>query len=169
MKTDEKILKSIDAYFGSAQVLRYTKGQSVLRAEDVPYGVYYLKEGYVRQYLLSPSGDTFIVHIYKPGSFFPLTWILNDTPNQHHFEAMTPVVLARGKKEQFIHFLQENPSVLYYAAQKLAAGMCGFVSRVGQLVLADAYTNTVLLLLYFADTFGEKNKRRHRVDCATYP
>lgn len=155
MRTDAKTLESIDAYFASAQALRYAKGQSILRSEDVPYGVYYLKVGYVRQYLLSPSGDTFIIHIYKPGSFFPLPWVLNDLPNLYHFEAMTDVTIARGKKEPFVQFLQKNPPALYYAAQKLAAGMYGLVNRVGQLVLDNAYTKTVLLLLYFAETFGE--------------
>ena len=144
-------------YFGSAQELRYPKGQNILRSEDVPYGVYYLKQGYVRQYLLSPSGDTFIIHIYKPGSFFPLPWVLNDLPNLYHFEAMTDVIIARGKKEPFVEFLKNNPPVLYYAAQKLAAGMYGLVNRVGQLVLDDAYTKVALLLLYFAETFGEKH------------
>jgi len=31
----------------------------------------------------------------------------------------------------------------------------GFVSRVAQLILDDAYTKTILLLLYYAENFGE--------------
>ena len=156
MKSNREASKRIEDFFVNSPVFTYGKGQSVLRPEDVPYGVYYLQKGYVRQYLLSPTGDTFVVHIYKPGSFFPLPWILNDSPNLYHFEAMTAVTIAREQKELFVEFLQITPTVAYYAAQKLAAGMCGFVSRVGQLVLDDAYTKTVLLLLYFAETFGEK-------------
>lgn len=156
MKADREALSLIDTYFENAQVLTYAKGQNVLRPEDIPYGVYYLKEGYIRQYLLSSSGEMFIVHIYKPGSFFPLSWIVNDAPNLFYFEAMTRVMVARSQKEPFVKFLHSTPKVLYYTAQKLAAGMYGLVSRVGQLVLDDAYTKTVLLLLYFADTFGKK-------------
>ena len=156
MKNDTKAAKAVDEFFSHYQAINYKKGEFILRAEDMPYGVYYLKNGYVRQYLLSPSGETFIVHIYKPGSFFPLTWIINDTPNVYHFEAITPVTVIRGPKEQFLHFLKEQPETLFYATQRLALGLSGFISRVAQLVLDDAYTKTILLLLYYGENFGEK-------------
>lgn len=157
-KTDPQAVKNIDSFFSRYQPMAYKKGELILRAEDVPFGVYFLKSGFVRQYLLSPSGETFIVHIYKPGSFFPLTWILNDTPNVYHFEAMTPVTVIRAPKDVFLEFMHQHSDVLYYATQRLALGLAGFVSRVAQLVLDDAYTKTILLLLYYADNFGENVK-----------
>ncbi len=157
-KADPEAVKNIEAFFVRHQSMTYKKGELILRAEDAPFGVYYLQSGYVRQYLLSPSGETFIVHIYKPGSFFPLTWILNDTPNVYHFEAMTPVSVVRAPKDAFVEFLKAHPEVLFYATQRLALGLAGFVSRVAQLVLDDAYTKTILLILYYADNFGEKTK-----------
>jgi CRP/FNR family transcriptional regulator len=157
-KTDPQAIKNIESFFVSYPPMAYKKGEFILRAEDAPFGVYYLQSGYVRQYLLSPSGETFIVHIYKPGSFFPLTWILNDTPNVYHFEAMTPVNVVRAPKEVFVEFLRTHPEALFYATQRLALGLSGFVSRVAQLVLDDAYTKTILLILYYAENFGEKTK-----------
>ena len=157
-KADPKAVKSIDAFFVHYSTMSYKKGEFILRAEDMPYGVYYLKTGYVRQYLLSPSGETFIVHIYKPGSFFPLTWILNDTPNVYHFEAITPVTVVRAPKDLFLAFLKEHPEALFYATQRLALGLSGFVGRVAQLILDDAYTKTILLLLYYAENFGETTR-----------
>lgn len=153
-----KAVKNIESFFVGYQPIAYKKGELILRAEDAPFGVYYLQSGYVRQYLLSPSGETFIVHIYKPGSFFPLTWILNDTPNVYHFEAMTVVSVVRAPKEAFVEFLKVHPEALFYATQRLALGLAGFVSRVAQLVLDDAYTKTILLILYYADNFGQKTK-----------
>ncbi|MEK7533509.1 MAG: Crp/Fnr family transcriptional regulator [Patescibacteria group bacterium] len=157
-KADPQAVKNIESFFVGFQAMAYKKGELILRAEDAPFGVYYLQSGYVRQYLLSPSGETFIVHIYKPGSFFPLTWILNDTPNVYHFEAMTVASVVRATKDAFVEFLHRHPEALFYATQRLALGLAGFVSRVAQLVLDDAYTKTILLILYYADNFGEKTK-----------
>jgi CRP/FNR family transcriptional regulator len=157
-KADPRTVKSIEAFFQGFTPISYKKGELILRAEDTPFGVYYLQHGYVRQYLLSPSGETFIVHIYKPESFFPLTWILNATPNVYHFEAMTPVTIVRAPKNEFVEFLKNHPEALFYATQRLAAGLSGFVSRVAQLVLDDAYTKTILLILYYAEHFGEKTR-----------
>lgn len=156
IKHNPDAIVKIESFFASFPENSYKRGESILRAEDTPYGVYYLKSGFVRQYLLSPAGETFIVHMYKPGSFFPLTWIINDTPNTYNFEAMSHVSIVRVPKDVFVAFLKNNSDVLWYATQRLAAGLSGLVTRVGQLVLDDAYLKTVLLLLYYADTFGEK-------------
>lgn len=156
--SDLQAVKAVEAFFSKHQSMVYKKGELILRAEDTPFGVYFLKEGFVRQYLLSSSGETFIVHIYKPGSFFPLTWILNDTPNVYHFEAMTPATVIRAPKDAFLELMHQHSEILFYATQKLALGLSGFVSRVAQLVLDDAYTKTILLLLYYAENFGETIK-----------
>ena len=158
MKKEPKITKLVEDFFAKHQPMSYKKGEIILRAEDIPYGVYYLQSGYVRQYLLSPTGETFIVHIFKPGSFFPLTWILNETPNVYHFEAMTAATIIRAPKDQFVSFLEAQSDVLMYATKRLAAGIAGFTSRVAQLVLDDAYTKTILLILYYAENFGEPVK-----------
>lgn len=155
---DSKTVKKIDEFFAGHTPIVYKRGELILRAEDVPLGVYYLKSGYVRQLLLSPSGETFIIHIYKPGSFFPLTWLLNDTPNVYHFEAMTNASIVRMPKEVFMQYLKQNSDVLFYATQRLALGLSGFLNRVAQLVLDDAYTKTILLILYYAEQFGVKTK-----------
>lgn len=156
--TNSQAVKKIDAFFADFPPMSYKKGELILRAEDAPFGAYFLKSGYVRQYLFSPSGETFMVHIYKPGSFFPLTWIINDTPNLYHFEAMTPASVSRAPKEPFLELIHTNPDVLFYATQRIALGLAGFVNRVAQLVLDDAYTKTILLISYYADNFGEQTK-----------
>ncbi|HLD24886.1 MAG TPA: Crp/Fnr family transcriptional regulator [Patescibacteria group bacterium] len=158
MKADAEAVKRVEAFFSSFAPIAYKKGEPILRAEDAPFGVYFLKTGFVRQYLLAPSGETFIVHIYKPGSFFPLTWIINDTPNVYHFDAMTPVTIVRVPKDDFIQFLKDHKDALFYAMQRLSAGLSGFITRVAQLVLDDAYTKTILLILYYAENFGQKSK-----------
>lgn len=156
VKSSEAALRKVDAFFAEHSPIVYKRGETILRAEDCPLGVYYLKSGYVHQYIISPLGETFMIHIFKPGSFFPLIWVINDTPNVFHYDAMGPVTIIRAPKEAFVTFLKDHADVLYYAMQRLAAGLSGLVTRVGQLVLDDAYIKTILLLLYYADNFGEK-------------
>ncbi len=156
VRQSETAVQKINDFFASYPAIIYKRGETILRAEDCPLGVHFLKTGYVHQYIISPSGETFMVHIFKPGSFFPLMWVVNDTPNIFHYDAMVTTHIVRAPKEEFITYLKTNPDVLFYATQRLAAGLTGLVNRVGQLVLDDAYTKTVLLLLYYADNFGEE-------------
>jgi len=156
VKLSEMALEKVEGFFASHSEIIYKKGETILRSEDSPLGAYYLRLGFVYQYILSSSGETFMVHMFKPGSFFPLMWIINNTPNVFHYDAMTEASVVRAPKEELVVFLKKNPDVLYCATQRLAAGISGLVTRAGQLVLDNAYTKTVLLLLYYADNFGEK-------------
>ena len=106
---DSIVTKTLETFFGKFTRLTYRKGDSILRAEEVPKGVLYLKKGYVRQYLVSRSGVTLILHIFKPGSFFPATWVINNEPNRYYLEAVTPVEIWRAPKEEVGKFLHDNP------------------------------------------------------------
>ena len=157
-KQSDAVLDKINAFFVPQHEFIYKKGEAVMRAEDSPAGIYFLRSGFVQQYIISPSGETFMVHVFKPGSFFPLMWAVNDTPNVFHYDAITTVHILRAPKDAFLSFIKSEPDVLFYATQRLAAGLSGLVTRVGQLVLDDAYTKIVLLVLYYADNFGEETE-----------
>ncbi len=146
--------KITDAFFSRYGALQYKRGDVILRAEDPPAGVYYLKSGYVRQYVVGVNGDMFVTHIFRPGAFFPLMWAVNDIPNSFYFEAMAPVVVHRAPKEEVVKFLRRHPDVLFDTTQRLISGLHGIVKRIEHLVLDPAYMKTALVLLYFAEHFG---------------
>ncbi|OGG23997.1 hypothetical protein A3A79_02260 [Candidatus Gottesmanbacteria bacterium RIFCSPLOWO2_01_FULL_43_11b] len=156
MVQNDVVLRKTERFFAPYTTLNYKKGETIIRAEDPPPGVYFLKKGSVRQYLVSPSGDTLMVHVFKPGSFFPLMWALNDIPNTFYFEALVDVEAHRAPKDKVVAFLKENADVLFYTLQRLLSGLHGIVTRIGHVILDDAYTKTALLLLYYSKNFGER-------------
>lgn len=154
---DSSVTKTLETFFGKYTGLKYKKGEIILRAEDTPQGVFYLKKGYVRQYMVNRSGVMFILHIFKPNSFFPMTWVVNDEPNRYYLEAVTPVEVWRAPKEAVREFLHDYPAVVYDLARRLLLGICGIRHRMEYLVLDGAYKKTILLLLYLAENLGEKD------------
>ncbi len=153
---DSILITVLDAFFEKFTRMKYKKGELIMRAEDIPQGVFYLKKGYVRQYMVSRSGAMLMLHIFKPGSFFPMMWALNDTPNTYYYEAMTSVEILRAPKESVKEFLLEYPQIVYNLAQRLLLGITGLQRRMEYLVMDTAYTKAVLLLLYLARNLGEK-------------
>jgi CRP-like cAMP-binding protein len=157
---DSDVTKTLETFFGRYTPLQYEKGKIILRAEDIPRGVLYLRKGYVRQYMVSRSGSMLMLHIFKPNSFFPASWVINEEPNRYYLEAMTPVELWRAPKEAVRDFLHDNPLVVYDLVQRLLLGICGLRYRVEHLVMGSAYKKTIVLLLYLADNLGEKEGSR---------
>lgn len=156
MGENNTISRRVHEFFNKHTLLTYKKGEMILRAEDSPHGVSYIEKGVVRQYVINGLGETLILQLYRPGAFFPMTWVVNDAPNRYFFEAVTPVSVRRAPKEHVVRFLRDNPEVLYDFTKRLLTGVSGFWSRVEQLVLESAYAKTILLVLYYAGKFGQK-------------
>jgi CRP/FNR family transcriptional regulator, cyclic AMP receptor protein len=150
--------QSVEKFFADFTPLHYKKSEVILRAEDIPSGVYFLKKGYVRQYAVSPKGDTLFLHVYKPGSYFPMPWLINDIPNTFYYESLTPVEMWRAPKEQTQAFLDANPQVLIHFTKRFLTGVNGLLARIQHLVFDSAYDRTVSLIVYFARSFGEESK-----------
>jgi len=147
----------IDTFFSQFTKLSYAKGEVILRAGDPPAGVLYLKKGYVRQSFIAQNGDMLVLHVYRPGSFFPMTWVINDTPNRYYFEALTPVEILRAPREEVKRFLKQNPLETEQVLSRMLKGLSGVLLRMEYLVFESAYHKTVLLLLYYAKNFSDRS------------
>lgn len=141
-------------FFTRYPILTYKKGEMILRAEDPPHGVSYIEKGVVRQYAINGAGETLMLQLYRPGAFFPMTWVMSDAPNRYFFEAATPVSLRRAPRQDVRRFLDQHPQVVKDFLERLLTGVVGLWSRIEQLVLESAYAKTILLLLYYASKFG---------------
>lgn len=150
-----QITQRLDGFFTKFTLLTYKKGEVIVRADDEPSGVFYLKKGLIRQYAVSSKGESLMIHVYRPGAFFPMTWTMNDTPNSYYFEAMTSVQLWRAPKEVVRGFLDEEPLILRDFTNRILLGVSGLLIRMELLVLSTAYDKTVELLVYFAKAIGE--------------
>ncbi|MCX6794368.1 MAG: Crp/Fnr family transcriptional regulator [Candidatus Gottesmanbacteria bacterium] len=150
------VINILETFFGRYTRLKYEKGEVILRAEDTPRGVFYLKKGYVRQYIVTESGVMLMLHIFKPHSFFPMTWVVNDEANRYYLETVTPVEIWRAPKEAVKEFLHDYPAVVYDLSCRLLLGISGLRRRMEYLVMDNAYKKTILLFFYLANNLGEK-------------
>jgi CRP/FNR family transcriptional regulator, cyclic AMP receptor protein len=149
----------VDAFFSKFTRLQYKKGEVILRAGDPPAGVLYLKKGFVRMSFMAESGDLLVLHIYKAGSFFPMSWVVNNTPNRYCFESLTPVEIARAPREEVLKFIKFHPDVMEHFLERFLSGVDGLLMRFEHLVFESAYQKTILLLLYFVKNFSDVHEK----------
>lgn len=125
--------------------------------ENEIHHVFYLEKGHVRQYGLTSEGVEFTIHIFSPGSFFPLTSILNDIPNSYFFQATTDCTLYRIGKMEGIEFLRKNPEVLYDLSTRLLFAIDKLSMRIGQLAYANAREKITSVLAFLSHHFAQQN------------
>lgn len=121
-----------------------------------PDGVTFLVEGSIEQYDITPDGNKFIVNVFKPPAFFPMSWAINKTPNNYFYGTATDVRLKRASPEEVTAFLKANPDVLYDLLSRVYKGTDALLHRLVLMARGMASSRLIFELLIEGYRFGEK-------------
>lgn len=151
---DIKIADKLEGFFTKFKHQIYKKGEILIRADDDPSGIFYLKKGFIKEYAISKKGDELVVNIFKPIVFFPMSWAINNTPNKYFFEAITNAEIYKAPKEKVLAFVKSNPDVLYDLLGRVYKGTDGLLVRMIYLMSGNAYARLIAELLISVKRFG---------------
>jgi CRP/FNR family transcriptional regulator len=157
-------IKEFEDFYRQFTIRNYKKGEMLIRADDDPVGIFYLKKGYVRQYTISKTGFELTLHILRPISYFPMVWAVNGTPNVYYFEALTPVEVGRAPRDQVVNFIKDKPTITFELLSELIEDYAESLKRIEHLVFSDAYRRVISVLLYIAKHFGEEKGKHIIID-----
>lgn len=158
------VAQKIESFFSQFKQQTFKKGEILIRVDDNPLGIYYLKKGAVKMYGISKNGDELVLNIYKPVSFFPMSWAINNSPNSYYYEALTEVEVWRAPKEKAVEFIKGNPDVLYDLISRIYRGIEGVLMRMSYLMAGSAYGRLINELFIQAKRFGQKNIKDNSVE-----
>ena len=147
---------TVAAFFEHYPLHGYKKRELFLHAEEPINAVFYIVDGRVNQYDIAPNGNEVVVNIFKPGAFFPISSAINDTANHYFFEAGTQLQMRVAPKAEVVHFLRDNPEVVFDLLARVYRGMDGVLRRMAHLLGGDAQSRLVFELLNAALRFGEQ-------------
>lgn len=159
---EEQLKDKVAAFFYDFTEKTYKKGEILIRTNENPTGIYYLQEGQVKEYAISKNGDEVVVNIFKPFSFFPMSWAVNDTQNDYFFEAMTEVIVRKAPREKVVIFIKNNADVLFDLLRRVYKGTDGLLMRMTYLMSENAYVRLIIELLIFARRFAKE--QQHMVE-----
>ena len=57
------------------------KGANILFQGEIPRSALIVRDGIVRAYTITSTGEERVVALYGKGDVFPLTWVLGETTN----------------------------------------------------------------------------------------
>ena len=142
----------------------YKKGSIIVRPEDNPQGVYYLKKGYIKDSSVSKEGQEFTLFIFKPQDIFPYRWAFAGFPIENSFTAMTDCIMIRRKRDDFIEFINKNPDVLFLITQKLLIRLRGVLQRLEHMAFGSAREKLASIFVILGERFGNKEDRFIKID-----
>lgn len=159
----KKLNEAFFAQFNSTH--KFKKNRVILWPEAPPPGLFYIKSGYVRQYLISKNGKELTVNILKQEAYFPMIWALNNIPNIYVFESLTDITLLQAPRDKVVKQLENYPDLLYDLTKRTLSGLDGITRIMQTLVTGSAYEQIASVLLILAKRFGKsKNKKGVKID-----
>jgi len=156
--------EKLRAFFKQSKPLLYKKGEMILRGEEIPTGIFFLNRGYVKTYSFSENGDEFTFIIYRRNDFFPIAWTFNDTRKPYFIETVTPCVIFKRNREEFLEFLNNNPDVLIYIIERLTKRLDGLFERMEHMAFGNAYKKVCSILFILSERFGKETKKTVIID-----
>ncbi len=160
---EPSVKKKLELFFSQYEYHTCKKGEILIHANSLPSGIFYLAKGTVKQYSISSDGVEQILTIYKPMSFFPMMWAINNTKISNYFEALNEVEVWKAPKDAVVTFIKKEPEILYNLLGRLYSGMSGLLSRIEYFMNGSAYHKVIFTILNTAYRFGEKNGKSNGV------
>jgi CRP/FNR family transcriptional regulator, cyclic AMP receptor protein len=135
---------------------RFKKNQLIFGPGAEPSGVFYVKSGFVRLYLVSSEGKEITFNILKPGSYFSMIWALNDVANIYFYESLTDVLLLKAPKDEVVKYVKDNPKLAYDLARRSLSGLDGLTRLMEALLTGNANEQIASVLLILSRRFGKE-------------
>lgn len=147
---------SIRQLFSQTTRISRAKKDVILQPGSDNSHIYLLEEGYVRLYGIVDEDREVTLHIFKPGSYFPMFLVMGNEPNTYFFEAMTNVYLRKLPGKLVTDFLEENPEVLRQFNKRVVSGLSGLLMNVQNFLFGSIHHRVLAVLRMLARRFGEK-------------
>ena len=155
---DTQVLQTLEAFFSKYTRKKLDTGEILIAAQDEPTGVFFLKEGLVRMYSISLEGGEVTLNVFKPESFFPVSWVINNSKNPYYYEALLPSLVYIAPKKDFLGFLKKDSTILFDLLKRIYKGLDGFFVRMEALMIGNARVRVVTEILIMSRRFGNTNK-----------
>lgn len=145
-------------FFSSHSKHQYKKGELIIRADEIPGGIYFLESGTVKQYVISQKGEELVLNIFKPHAFFPMSYAFTENNNEYYYEALSDLTAYKAPVHAVLSFIQTHHEVLYDLLKRVFIGIDGLEKRLMYLMAGSAYTRLITELVIQSKRFGEESE-----------
>lgn len=151
---DTKIKNTLEHFFSQYKQVTLPKGEIIVRIGDQVDNIFFIESGRVRKYLISPNGEEFILNIFLPYSFFPMSSVLSQGVSMYYYEAVTPVVMRKAPSKNVLNFLKGQPEVMFDLLERVYRGNNGLLKKLYYFMSGGANSRVLVELIVAAHRFG---------------
>lgn len=135
------------------------KGANILFQGEIPRSALIVRDGVVRAYTITSTGEERVVALYGKGDVFPLTWVLGETTNTlFYYDALTDVRLMTVPKPIFMETLMKDTALLADMLRFVGNQYTALLLRITGLEQSRAVEKIGFTLYYLLFRYGEEKE-----------
>lgn len=135
------------------------KGANVLFQGEIPRKAMIVRDGVIRAYTITSTGEERVVALYGKGDIFPLTWILGETTNTlFYYDAICESRLMVVSKQDFVEAIGKNTETLNTILRFVGNQYTSMLLRITGLEQSRAVEKIGFTLYYLLFRYGVEKK-----------
>lgn len=135
------------------------KGTILLYQSEIPRQALIVKEGMVRAYTITNSGEERTVALHGKDDIFPLSWIFGETPSTlFYYEALTDSEILVVPKRELVDAVMGNQDILSTMLRFTMNEYTSLLLRITALEQSSAAEKIALTLYYLIFRHGEQTE-----------
>lgn len=143
--------------FSTPKVVK--KGANILFQGEIPRKVMVVRDGVVRAYTITSTGEERIVALYGKGDMFPLSWVLGETTNTlFYYDAVSEARLLTIPRDDFMNVLTKDVTHLNRVLKFLTKEYTALLLRITGLEQSRAIEKIGFTLYYLLFRYGNEIK-----------
>jgi len=143
---DKKFENNLVKFFSLYKIVRYKKGDIILKPNQKNDYISFIKSGYVRVYTLSESKQEISMSFFKPMLYFTSIYAMTGEANRFYFEAITPVEMWSAPKEEFIDYCKKNPEVGTAVMNRVIKLFLNLVENTGKMLAGNSIAKVAMII-----------------------
>jgi CRP/FNR family transcriptional regulator, cyclic AMP receptor protein len=153
---DLKIKTEIKNFLEKQRVIKYKKGQILVRPEDDLGKIVLEKEGFSRVYKMTSDGKEVSWPNLRPLWIYSISSALLEKENEYYAEAVSDLEAYVVPIKDFMAFLEEK-TVYTEVYKELVEELLILSEQLEKLMFSEAYGKVAVLIEDFAKRFGKRD------------
>lgn len=159
-----ELRKSLEEYFLKHKVLRFKKGEIILKPGDKPRYVGYMKSGFVRMYTINENGQEVTVQFFKPILYMTTIYAYTDLENRYYFEAITPVEINVAPLDETLEFFKNNEKVVLGLMKNVMVAFLDVIDHFSFMLAGNAYNKVAKMVSDLAERSAYEGSNYSQID-----
>jgi len=151
-------------FFHNYPSKEFKRGELILNPDQENRLVYFLEQGYVKQYSMSKDGRVKAVNIFKPHSFFPIILAIANYDNKFYFEAIDTVIARQAPVGDVLRLVMKDNQIIMDLCKRFLIGVEGVMNILQSIMYETSRKKLASFILMLSQRFGVKKDKSIRIE-----